>query len=607
MKKISKISILLAVLAASISMSSFGSSKMVLADSSLNTDKSLGIFRDLSKEEIKEYYSGLKTGLNGEELLADLQPILKKNQVKLDYTSGDITSKSWSGYYLLDRDWEKSPLTESEINSQKYQTSNIWMDILYSSYSIKIDSKINSGTMQWEENGQIKSVNYKNGSAQFDREHVFPKSFGFNGANERYKNLTAGCDMQNLHAGEHIGNVSHSNLPYGDVVKSKSEVKSGITGEVVGYLGYNDDNIQVFEPIAEDKGDIARTIFYMCARYHTYEELGNNDNTPSLTLTKNPNRIATTEPEDTKNSPSAYGDLDELLKWNQDDPVSYKEIHRNNLCYNAVQYNRNPFIDYPSWAEIAFGESKDGIDLSKDDGVSSNTPNFTISSSITSIYKNETIDLSKINIDFDGNSIPVLNVIIDITTPSNVKANSVNLEDYEFKELGTYTVEFSYYDIESNKTYQSQMSIEVIPRYRLQLDTSKLNLRIEAFKSFNFDDLIVKRIYNDGTSVILDSSEYSIEVYDSENNLIENSGEYKINKLGTYTVKVTHNYDNDLIEANFEIVVGIPRIILFIVAIVILVIVVIVLVCVYNKSKKKNKKAIRTKKRNTPVKSNKRR
>ena len=607
MKKISKISILLAVLAASISMSSFGSSKMVLADSSLNTDKSLGIFRDLSKEEIKEYYSGLKTGLNGEELLADLQPILKKNQVKLDYTSGDITSKSWSGYYLLDRDWEKSPLTESEINSQKYQTSNIWMDILYSSYSIKIDSKINSGTMQWEENGQIKSANYKNGSAQFDREHVFPKSFGFNGANERYKNLTAGCDMQNLHAGEHIGNVSHSNLPYGDVVKSKSEVKSGITGEVVGYLGYNDDNIQVFEPIAEDKGDIARTIFYMCARYHTYEELGNNDNTPSLTLTKNPNRIATTEPEDTKNSPSAYGDLDELLKWNQDDPVSYKEIHRNNLCYNAVQYNRNPFIDYPSWAEIAFGESKDGIDLSKDDGVSSNTPNFTISSSITSIYKNETIDLSKINIDFDGNSIPVLNVIIDITTPSNVKANSVNLEDYEFKELGTYTVEFSYYDIESNKTYQSQMSIEVIPRYRLQLDTSKLNLRIEAFKSFNFDDLIVKRIYNDGTSVILDSSEYSIEVYDSENNLIENSGEYKINKLGTYTVKVTHNYDNDLIEANFEIVVGIPRIILFIVAIVILVIVVIVLVCVYNKSKKKNKKAIRTKKRNTPVKSNKRR
>lgn len=607
MKKISKISILLAVLTASISMSSFGSSKMVLADSSLNTDKSLGIFRDLSKEEIKEYYSGLKTGLNGEELLAELQPILKKNQVKLDYTSGDTTSKSWSGYYLLDRDWEKSPLTESEINSQKYQTSNIWMDILYSSYSIKIDSKINSGTMQWEENGQIKSVNYKNGSAQFDREHVFPKSFGFNGANERYKNLTAGCDMQNLHAGEHIGNVSHSNLPYGDVVKSKSEVKSGITGEVVGYLGYNDDNIQVFEPIAEDKGDIARTIFYMCARYHTYEELGNNDNTPSLTLTKNPNRIATTEPEDTKNSPAAYGDLDELLKWNQDDPVSYKEIHRNNLCYNAVQYNRNPFIDYPSWAEIAFGESKDGIDLSKDDGVSSNTPNFTISSSITSIYKNETIDLSKINIDFDGKSIPVLNVIIDITTPSNVKANSVNLEDYEFKELGTYTVEFSYYDIESNKTYQSQMSIDVIPRYRLQLDTSKLNLRIEAFKSFNFDDLIVKRIYNDGTSVILDSSEYSIEVYDSENNLIENSGEYKINKLGTYTVKVTHNYDNDLIEANFEIVVGIPRIILFIVAIVILVIVVIVLVCIYRKSKKKNKKAIRTKKRNTPVKSNKRR
>ena len=33
------------------------------------------------------------------------------------------------------------------------------------------------------------------------------------------------------------------------------------------------------------------------------------------------------------------------------------EIHRNNLIYNNYQSNRNPFIDFPSWADIAFGSS----------------------------------------------------------------------------------------------------------------------------------------------------------------------------------------------------------------------------------------------------------
>jgi hypothetical protein len=40
--------------------------------------------------------------------------------------------------------------------------------------------------------------------------------------------------------------------------------------------------------------------------------------------------------------------LNMLLIWNLQDPVSQKEIDRNNAIY-AVQGNRNPFIDHPEY------------------------------------------------------------------------------------------------------------------------------------------------------------------------------------------------------------------------------------------------------------------
>jgi hypothetical protein len=38
-----------------------------------------------------------------------------------------------------------------------------------------------------------------------------------------------------------------------------------------------------------------------------------------------------------------------LLQWDQLDPVSQKEIDRNNITY-TFQHNRNPFIDHPEFA-----------------------------------------------------------------------------------------------------------------------------------------------------------------------------------------------------------------------------------------------------------------
>jgi hypothetical protein len=47
--------------------------------------------------------------------------------------------------------------------------------------------------------------------------------------------------------------------------------------------------------------------------------------------------------------------VDLLLKWNQQDPVSQKEITRTNEAYK-IQGNRNPYIDYPLLAEYIWGK-----------------------------------------------------------------------------------------------------------------------------------------------------------------------------------------------------------------------------------------------------------
>ena len=46
-----------------------------------------------------------------------------------------------------------------------------------------------------------------------------------------------------------------------------------------------------------------------------------------------------------------------LLKvWNAQDPVSQREIDRNNAIY-GIQKNRNPFIDHPEWVNLIWSQT----------------------------------------------------------------------------------------------------------------------------------------------------------------------------------------------------------------------------------------------------------
>ena len=310
-----------------------------------NENKSLGIFKDNSILEIQNYYKDLENGIKGEELLTKLQPILKKNQKKL--SSSSVKDSNWKYFLLADRNFEKDPLTEEEILKQNWKLDNVVCKPLYE-----------------EEFTFIKAEKPGN---KINREHVFPKSYGFGDEDGDYAPY-AGSDLHNLQMGEAKNNSEgHNNYPYGNIDRSKkfSEIKSLISGKITGYLGLNINNIPVYEPRDVDKGNIARTLFYMAARYHFYEE--SEPNSPSLILSDIPTDVYTNKKtilaDETKNNPCQYGILSDLLEWNIQDPVDDFEIHRNNLVYNAIQNNRNPFIDYPMWADIAFGNSTNGINL----------------------------------------------------------------------------------------------------------------------------------------------------------------------------------------------------------------------------------------------------
>jgi hypothetical protein len=131
-------------------------------------------------------------------------------------------------------------------------------------------------------------------------------------------------------------NGQRGNDPFGECANGSSLAnglgKSG-TSTFPGYSG------RVFEPVDEYKGDFARTYFYFATRY---ESIMTSMQTSSSSFSGN-------------KYPSLNSwSINLFLKWHRQDPVSEKEITRNNAVYKH-QKNRNAFIDHPILAEHIWG------------------------------------------------------------------------------------------------------------------------------------------------------------------------------------------------------------------------------------------------------------
>lgn len=160
----------------------------------------------------------------------------------------------------------------------------------------------------------------------YNREHSIPKSWFGGSVAPMY------TDLFHLYPTDGFVNAKRSNLPFGKVTNTTWTSTNGSkigTSNIPGYSG------QVFEPIDSFKGDFARTCFYMAVCYMD-KNLG----------------VETQSNFSGGNLKPWAQQL--LLQWAALDPVSQKEIDRNNTVYQ-LQHNRNPFIDFPQLAEMIFG------------------------------------------------------------------------------------------------------------------------------------------------------------------------------------------------------------------------------------------------------------
>jgi endonuclease I len=173
----------------------------------------------------------------------------------------------------------------------------------------------------------------------WNREHSWPKSYGTDSG-------PAYSDLHHIYSCDATVNSIRGN-------KYFDNGGSSIPAEAPD-CRYDTDSFQVR---FEDRGDLARAMFYMDVRYS-----GDRAGELDLELTDDTWRIV---------SDSRYmGRLSTLIEWHEEDPVDDKERARNDQIYFDMQHNRNPFVDQPGWVYSLWGGALvvDRFELSQANG-----------------------------------------------------------------------------------------------------------------------------------------------------------------------------------------------------------------------------------------------
>lgn len=258
------------------------------------------------------YYNSAQ-GLSGYTLKSELRDIITSGHNSQSY--GDL----WTGYSTSDID-------------NYYENDGTILDI-YSENPSGADSY--TFTL-----GSDQCGNYSGEGSCYNREHLMPQSW-FNSASPMKS------DIHHVYPTDGYVNGQRGHLPFGEVNSASYTSNNGSKKGSNVYSHPNAYNGTVFEPIDEFKGDVARVYFYMATRYQN--QIGGwesvNDGSQN-TLDGSSDQVF----EDWM--------LEMLIQWHNNDPVSQKEIDRNNAAY-SFQGNRNPYIDNPSWVAVIWNPNPD--------------------------------------------------------------------------------------------------------------------------------------------------------------------------------------------------------------------------------------------------------
>lgn len=251
-----------------------------------------------SNAQIPQFYYDTAEGLHTANLKTALHQIICNDTSNyLNYGSG--AGRTWQGFYYTDRDY----------------TNDSVLDMY--SYIARYFPNPNPNFASFGQDVHI--------------EHSVPKSWWKGTEGAPYK------DLHHLFPSDGPTNNAKSNyplgIPTGTVFFDNSRSK-------VGNATYTTYSGRVFEPHDEFKGDFARAYFYFVTAYENYSSVFTNQ------MFEN-------------NTYPILSDwaINLLLDWHRNDPISQKEIDRNEIVF-SFQNNRNPFIDYPILVEHIWGNRK---------------------------------------------------------------------------------------------------------------------------------------------------------------------------------------------------------------------------------------------------------
>ncbi|MGM9859000.1 MAG: endonuclease [Bacilli bacterium] len=277
------------------------------SDDPINTSDEIIVKKTFSDTNTQNYYSSINISKDNSELRKNLCSKINYHTA-LSYKPG-----VWNAYKTTDTN------AEGKV------------------YCIYTGLTFNYGTT---DGGQQDQGTGGTAEGQFyNREHTSPKSW-FGSTGPEY------TDLYNVYPTDKYINGKRGNMDYGEV--GNATITSS-NGSKIGVSKRSDNAATVFEIADEYKGDIARSYFYMATCYMNSTAWNGNCDSKVYSVSS------------TGIDLSQHG-IDLLLKWAHNDPVSEKEIARNNAVY-ALQGNRNPFIDYENLETYIWTPSANYLDM----------------------------------------------------------------------------------------------------------------------------------------------------------------------------------------------------------------------------------------------------
>lgn len=360
------------------------------------------VFFNNSNAQIPQFYYDTAEGLHTASLKTALHQIICNDTSNyLNYGSG--AGRTWEGFYSSDRDYTNDSVLD-----------------MYSYVAMYYPNP---------------NPTFASFGQDIHIEHSVPKSWWLGTEGAPYK------DLHHLFPANGPTNSAKSNYPLG--------VPSGTiffdnNRSKIGNATYTTYSGRVFEPHDDFKGDFARAYFYFVTAYENYSSVFTNqmfDNNTYPVL-------------------SDWA-INLLLDWHRNDPVSQKEIDRNEVVF-SFQNNRNPFIDHPILVEHIWGNQKNNaFYINNNPNIS--VVNYTLNSNVTLTLSTSNLSSVSKAITIKGSNLTG-NVNLSISgtnsTQFTVSESILNISDasigeevtifYNPTSLGTHNATLSVSSTSSN-------------------------------------------------------------------------------------------------------------------------------------------------------------